>query len=143
MRGARAVQRSILQDFPDVDIAVSIVWIDMLPTDNAAAAEQIAATIRDQRVGHFHDPRSNRLAGKAFANGLVRTGPAWDIYLFYEKGAQWADAPPRPIEWWHQLGGGDRADAKRFAAGVLEEKLHESMHAVTGAMCKAREGGPE
>ncbi len=143
MRGARAVHQAVLQDFPDADIGVSIVWIDMLPTDNAAAAEQLAATIRDQRVRHFHDARSNRLAGSAFANGLVRRGPAWDIYLFYAKGAEWTDAPPPPVEWWHQLSGGDRADAERFAAGVLEEKLHESMHSVTGAMCDARAVRPE
>ena len=38
MNGARAVLKSVLQDFPKADIDVSIIWIDMLPNDSAAAA---------------------------------------------------------------------------------------------------------
>ena len=63
-------------------------------------------------------------------------GPAWDIYFFYDKDAAWDEAPPKPVEWWHQLGGANRTDPERFAAGSLAEKIHESMHAVTGADCR-------
>ena len=130
------MQKSVLEEFPDTDISVSLVWIDMLPTDNAAASSKIAATIDNARVRHFHDPRAGKLAGKAFAHELIKVGPAWDIYLFYEKGTAWdGEHPPSPAEWWHQLGGKDRADPKRFSAGVLEDRLHESMHKVTGAQC--------
>ena len=134
MSGARAVQKSILEGFPKADISVSVIWIDMLPSDNADAAKKIAKTIKDPRVRHFHDPRENHLAGKAFANGLIRegAGPAWDIYLFYEKGTSWDEKTPRPFAWWHQLGGGKRADPEHFAAGMLGEKLKDSMEKLTG-----------
>jgi len=128
------VHDAILRDFPDADISVSVIWIDMLPTDSRLAAEKMAESIRDPRVRHFHDPRTHS-AGRAFAPGLIRRGPAWDIYLFYDKNAEWAEAPPNPVEWWHQLGGNDRADPTRYAAGILAERLHESVHSVTGAKC--------
>lgn len=104
--------------------------------DNEKTAKRIAETISDPRVQHFYDPLPVHRAGKSFAEGLVKSGPAWDIYFFYDEDAEWRDVPPKPIEWWHQLGGGDdRVDQSRFAAGVLAEKLHESMHRVTGADC--------
>lgn len=129
--------KSVIQDFPETEISVSMVWIQMPGfNDNRETAKRIAETISDPRVKHFYDPFPTHNAGREFANGLINRGPAWDIYLFYDKDVAWDDKPPRPIEWWHQLGGGDRADLDRFAAGVIADRLHESMHRVTGASCK-------
>ena len=78
----------------------------------------------------FHDPRATRLAGKAFAHDLIREGRgvAWDIYLFYDRGALWGEHPPEPVDWMHQLGGGRRADPQRFHAGAeLVKELRRSM----------------
>lgn len=138
MHGARAVQKSVLKDFPDADISVSIVWIQMPGfNDNEKTARKIAGTIEDKRVKHFYDSFPTHLAGKAFAKGLIKQGPAWDIYFFYRKGQEWTDGPPQPAEWMHQLGGGGRADESKFHAGTdLVEQLHETMHKVTAAECK-------
>jgi hypothetical protein len=97
------VQKSILSSFPDADIAVSIVWIDMLETDNAAAARRAAGMMRDARVMHFHDP--NQHAGQAVAQSLMPESDhaAWDIYLFYAPNAVWNALPPTPVDWMHQL----------------------------------------
>ncbi|MCZ6815714.1 MAG: hypothetical protein O7F76_03320 [Planctomycetota bacterium] len=115
---------------------MSIVWIQMPGfNDNEKTAKRIAGTMMDPRVKHFYDPYPGHRAGKAFATGVVKRGPAWDIYFFYDKGATWTQGPPKPVDWWHQLGGGARSDPERFAAGVLAEKLHDSMHKVTGAEC--------
>lgn len=139
MFGARAVLKSVLQDFPKTDISISIVWIQMPGfNDNKDTASQIAQTLNDPRVEHFYDPLKTHLVGQTFAKGLLNEGrgPAWDIYLFYKKGDQWSDLPPRPVEWLHQLGGGRRADPAHFHAGEeLIEKLHEAMHQVTGDEC--------
>lgn len=124
------MQKSILKKFPDSDLDVTIVWIDMLASDNAEAARRSAKMFDDPRVRQFHDPRATHLAGKAFAHGLIREGRglAWDIYLFYDKGARWDEHPPKPAEWMHQLGGGQRADATRFRSGqALEAGLREAM----------------
>ena len=104
--------------------------------DNEQTAGAIAATIDDPRVAHFYDPMATHLAGKAFAEGVVRRGPAWDIYFFYDKGLTWTDHPPKATELTHQLGGNVRADPDRFRSGLgLADELHELTHKVTGAEC--------
>ena len=66
MAGARAVQRSVLNDFPEVDISVSIIWIAMPGfNDNESTASKSAAILSGPRVRHFYDPRATHLAGKA------------------------------------------------------------------------------
>ncbi len=127
--GAKAVRDSVLNAYPDADIQVSIVWIDMLPSDNAEAATKSAAIFDDPRVTQFYDP--DRKSGYAIGKDLLyeNAGPAWDIYLYYDKDAQWTDAPPKPIEYVHQLSGGRRADPARFTPG---QKLVEALHSATG-----------
>ena len=143
MAGARAVLKSVLQDFPKADISVSLVWIQMPGfNDSERTAAEIAGTFDDSRVRHFYDPRATHRAGRAFAKGLIPEGrgPAWDIYFFYEKGLEWRDGPPTPTEWLHQLSGGRRADPQHFSTGEkLINGLHEAMHKVTGEECTSRE----
>jgi hypothetical protein len=125
----------MLEQFPDADISVSLVWIDMLSSDNVDAARPMAASLADRRVTHFHDPRPERHAGRAFGKDIMRFGSmaAWDVYLFYAPGLIWeADLPP-PTEWFHQLGGRLRADPKRFAGGRLGEALGEATRRLTSA----------
>lgn len=91
-----------MSGFPNADISVSIVWIDMLPPDNLSAAEQSALMIGDHRARHFHDP--HRRAGQVVAQSLGEPGMiAWDIYLFYAAGEEWEAAMPAPVYWAHQL----------------------------------------
>ncbi len=127
-----------MKGFPDADISVSIVWIQMPGfNDNERTSRKIAGSFLDPRVRHFYDPFPAHLVGKAFARGRISRGPAWDIYFFYEKGQEWKDVPPEPAEWMHQLGGGGRADASKFHSGTdLVDTLHETMHKVTAAKCK-------
>jgi hypothetical protein len=131
--GARAVRESIVEAFVAADVMISIVWIDMLPEDNEAAARQSSQIIRDARVWHYHDP--GRLVGSAIAGELLLdgAGPAWDIYLFYPPGRAWHEHPPQPATWMHQLGGGKRADPARFRPGeLLVRGLYETMQRLVG-----------
>ena len=102
MQGARAVQASIINKFPNADICISIVWIKKLSGDSELTAKKAAAMFKDHRVAHFYDSKKN--SGKAIADRLGWTGQvAWDIYLFYEAGAEWANITPQPAYWMHQL----------------------------------------
>jgi hypothetical protein len=102
VQGARAVQASIINKFPDADICISIVWIKKLSGDSEQIAKTAAAMFKDHRVAHFYD--SKKSSGKAIANRLGWTGQvAWDIYLFYEAGVGWANTAPKPACWMHQL----------------------------------------
>jgi hypothetical protein len=97
----------------------------------------MAEGMTDPRVSHYFDPRRTHLAGKALAHGIVHAGrgPAWDVYLFYDREAEWDDEPPAPTQWCHQLSGGQRADPARFAGGIVAERLHETMHELTRTPC--------
>ena len=96
------MRRSILEEFPDADISVSIVWIQMLPDDTKATAKRSARIIDDPRVRHFYDPE--QWSGTAIAGGFDWEGKvAWDVYLFYDRGSQWTEGPPAPVDFMHQL----------------------------------------
>ena len=102
MQGARAVQTSIINKFPDAEICISIVWIKKLAGDSEQTAQKAAAKFKDRRAVHFYD--SKQQSGKAIANQLGWSGQvAWDIYLFYEAGVEWANHTPPPAYWMHQL----------------------------------------
>ena len=47
---------------------------------------------------------------------------AWDVYLLYDKDAEWTDKPPKPIYWQEQLGISDETqlDADKMSAKINE-----------------------
>jgi hypothetical protein len=127
VHGARAVQESIINKFPNPDICISIVWIKKLAGDSEQTAKKAAAMFKDHRVAHFYD--SKKSSGKAIANRLGWTGQvAWDIYLFYETGVEWANTTPQPADWMHQLKD-SWADKTHFRTG--DGLVRELLNAVT------------
>ena len=121
------MQTSIINKFPVADICISIVWIKKLAGDSEQTAQKAAAMFKDHRVVHFYD--SNKSSGKTIANRLGWSGQvAWDIYLFYEAGVEWADAPPRAIYWMHQLKD-SWAHKEHFRTG--EGLVNELLNAMT------------
>jgi hypothetical protein len=125
--GARAVRSSVVDAFPEADIAIAAVWQDVLRTDTAVTAQRAAATLlNDPRVTHFHDPRPALVVGRAFGERLLdgEEPLAWDMYLFYEPTARWRRRVPRPDDWRHQLGSDDaQADPRFRVGGALTEDL--------------------
>lgn len=127
MQGARAVQASIINKFPNADISISIVWLKKLSGDSEQTAKKAAAMFKDHRVAHFYD--SKKSSGRAIANCLGWTGQvAWDIYLFYEAGVKWTDATPQPAYWMHQLKD-SWADKAHFRTG--DGLVRELLNAMT------------
>jgi hypothetical protein len=110
-------------------VVVIVVWLPMLEGDTEAAAQGAADTIlADPRVRHLYDPE--RHAGRAIARhlGAEQDQVAWDIYLFYEPGAEWREAPPTPAAWMHQLTNSRWADPAHYHSGQdLVEELEETM----------------
>jgi hypothetical protein len=102
VRGARAVQESIIKKDSKAEISISLVWIKMLPEDSKEKARVEAGNFTEPRIHHFYDP--NKRSGTAIADSLgYEDRVAWDIYLFYTAGAAWTDIPPAPTAWMHQL----------------------------------------
>jgi len=109
------VQQVLIEEHPQINIAIIIVWIDMLAGDNEDAANRSAGIFPGNQVRQFHD--SNRHFGKIIAESLgVSNAIAWDTYLFYDKGSEWKEHVPAPLDWAHQLDD-PWADPGRFAWG--------------------------
>ncbi len=103
---------------------MAVIWIDRLPSDDEGAARRAHALLDDPRVSHFHDPDQH--AGRAWAEVLGLRDVAWDVYLLFDRRAEWGDTVPVPREWFHQLGD-DHADPVRRRTG------HALAHALHGA----------
>ena len=126
LEGARAVQEAILSGFPQLDVAVSIGWTNMLPLDNRFTARRAARTMPDPSVLHFHDP--NKRAGRAVAASVGHAGKVgWDIYLFYAPGLEWGQGLPAPTRWAHQLDDAWAERAMHHTGRELVDALRAAM----------------
>ena len=125
LTGARAIQQSVLDSYPDLDIAVHVVWLPMLGADSEASAKKSSLMYVDSRVQQYWDV--DQSSGWAYTNDLfsdmgermklavandeqlkrdVRPrgqGPMWDIYMVYEPGTTWGETTPEPASWIMQM----------------------------------------
>ena len=125
------MQKSIVEAFPAAPVSIAIVWIDMLPSDSENAARKSAGIFaKDSRLRQFYDPKQR--VGKALAHGLGWSSCAWDIYLFYPKGAEWRAKPPVPATYVHQMGT-HALDGHFHTGDDLVQQLHTIMASTVGA----------
>jgi hypothetical protein len=123
------VLEGILKPFPDADLDVLVVWIAMMRGDTHEAARKAAAKFNDKRVRQFFDPR--RAAGEAIARSFgCEDCVAWDFYLFYPDQSAWADLPPQPEAFMHQLPNSWADRNCLFEKNRLTEKLTETMQSL-------------
>jgi hypothetical protein len=120
----------LVEEHPEIDIAVMIVWIDMLAEDNEESAKSSAGIFQGEKVQQFHDP--NRLLGKMIAESSgARNAIAWDVYLFFDKETEWEEDLPAPLDWAHQLED-PWADPDHYAWGeVLPGRLRGIIEKLT------------
>lgn len=84
------------------NLSAFIVWVPQL-NGTYEAGLQASRLIDDPRSVHYWD--GSDVTGKEFARVLGTPGPAWDVYLAYERGVRWAGrTPPQPTYWMQQLG---------------------------------------
>ncbi len=98
----------------------------MNPKDDITAAKKSLQDFKDKRIVHFYD--SQQSSGKLIAQDLpLNAEIAWDIYLFYPKGATWENRAPKPEKWMHQMSDTD-ADSEYHRTGDdLVNSLYEAM----------------
>jgi hypothetical protein len=94
-KGASWVQKEILEEHPDSDIGVYVVWLNMLSGDSRSGWDE--CVMSDPRATHLWDER--RLASRAFAGEVEGAAPpVWDAYLLFGPETTWGGGdPPRPI----------------------------------------------
>ena len=89
-------------DRPLARLTGIVLWVPMLEGDDAAVAAKQARSWSESRTQQWWDGAGEM--SRLFAQALGLHGPAWDVYLLYRPGIQWAGAvPPDPSFWMHQL----------------------------------------
>ncbi len=136
--------QSVIEEYPDTDISVNVVWVPMLESDNEAAAREMSKMFTDPRVHQFWDP--DRRSGTAYSKDVYpnyvrdmiaslppddwlakmmkdrgerppENAPLWDVAFFYKAGPTWQDRPPIPVSFIKQLafyGGQTNGKSGRF-----------------------------
>ena len=105
--GAQSAAQAVLSLPAECDFRLYRVWLPVLETDSLQAAEGAQSSLsRDTRLVDFWD--HDLIISKAYHQVLQlgyrrRHRVAWDIFLLYRAGLRWADVPPVPSFWMHQL----------------------------------------
>ena len=87
------MQEQILERHPDADLAVYVVWLPVLPSDERFG---VANVLVDERVRQFWD--NDRLVGDEVGRlAGADEGLAWDVYLVFGPDATWDHRPPTPL----------------------------------------------
>lgn len=93
--------QSVLDRIDDDSLAVHVVWIYAIRSDDYDAAIEARQLIADQRARHYWD--GDRTLGYALSPVLgTKMKMAWDVYLAYDKGVVWDGPIPAPSHWLHQ-----------------------------------------
>lgn len=110
-----------LEDRPEAEVKVLVVWSDELPGDGSEAARRAAMSLMDPRVEFFHDAR--RRAASVMVQGVLPTGAARRTLFSYKPGLTWDQQPPRPSHVVHQLGRlapGAYCETDQLASALIE-----------------------
>lgn len=85
------------------DIKVYSAWVPILASDAELTVGRATKFLPDSRVMHYWDGNGELVKGFAPVLGLGER-PAWDVYLLYDRNAEWIGEPPKPVYWQEQLG---------------------------------------
>ena len=92
--GASRVQQVVLDENPDADLRVYVVWADVIINDNRPSVDP--SVIPDPRALHYWDREDEVgtwLAQQDRFWKLLRGPNAWDIYYIFGPDAAWDEAP--------------------------------------------------
>ena len=114
------LQREVMEKNPQKDIAVFIVWLKVLDTDNEDAVLDAMKRIPDRRVQHYWDPQRVLNAQLLDAIMFDVNLRIYDVFLLYDGEARWEKRLPRPGYWMHEVQGapGPHWDVSTFAEEI-------------------------
>jgi hypothetical protein len=119
--------KTVLKDIPDDRIRAYFVWLPVFGGDFRGESRKLSKAFPDPRVTYFSDPGS--LTGSLWLHVLqTGTETAWDVYMLYGADAEWAQEPPMPDFWMHQLDGVTKAPL--LNEEEFEHKLREMLKTV-------------
>jgi hypothetical protein len=128
------VRDEVLAKVADPGLRAYVVWTRILDEDDAAAARSAGAKLTDSRVVQLWDGGAElaRALGRSLAipareREAGAHGFAWDVYLLYDRGARWGDAPPPPSFWMDQLRQVSPAQAPRLDGPALRARVEGAL----------------
>lgn len=124
LQGVESVQKSVIENMTEKNIAVIIVWTNMLKSDGENTALRAASLFKQGNVTQFFDAE-NRFGDLAAKTLNPQGQQAWDIYMFFDKDSKWDSNLPKPFEYVHQLGPSSiwADQTKYFCGNKLTERL--------------------
>lgn len=92
----------MLDTIKSPDLRVYAVWAPILKSDAESHVRAAAGRVTDERALRYWDEKGALVQSLA---RVLKIGdqPAWDVYLLYDRDAEWGDEPPAPSSWMHQL----------------------------------------
>lgn len=111
------------------ELRVYAVWVPIGKTDVRFTVPRATRSLPDERVSHYWDGDGTLVRGYAPVLQVGEGKPAWDVYLVFDRDAEWREGVPVPDYWMHQLNlAPERAfDGPRLAA-ELERRLQQKQH---------------
>ena len=94
------------------------VYLPILRGDAESSVTTATKRLPDKRVSYFWDGNGEMAKSYAPVLNLPAGYVAWDVYMVFNKDAEWTTGPPAPDFWMHQLGGvmpERRLDGDKFA----------------------------
>ena len=105
----------------DRELRVYSVYVPILGTDNEASVPSAMKKLPDVRVAFYWDGKGELTKAYSRVLQLGEDRPAWDVYLVFDRAAEWKAEPPVPKYWMHQLRG--VSAERRFDGDVLAVEI--------------------
>ena len=105
LRGASEIQSKVLEQVKNSDLRVYSVYLPILRGDDESSVLSAIKRLRDSRVIFFWDAKGELSQSYSPVLKLKAGQPAWDVYMVFDREAEWKAEPPAPNYWMHQLGG--------------------------------------
>ncbi len=101
------------------------MYVPILESDNEASIPSAVKRLPDSRVAFYWDAKGELTKGYSRVLQLGEDRPAWDVYLVFDRSAEWKTEPAAPNSWMHQLRGvsADRRLNGETLATELEKLL--------------------
>lgn len=81
------------------------MYVPILDSDNETSVPSAMKRLPDSRVIFYWDAQGELTKGYSHVLQLGDDRPAWDVYLVFNRAAEWKAEPPVPNYWMHQLRG--------------------------------------
>lgn len=111
----------MLEQVKDADLRVYSVYVPILENDKEASVPSASKKLADSRVSFYWDAKGDLTQSYSRVLQLGEGRPAWDVYLIFDRDAEWKSEAPAPNYWMHQLRGAPaerRLDGNALAAEI-------------------------